>query len=97
MRLRNVSEYGPRNGRLFNLKESIPSFLQDIMIDIQFILLTICYIIVWYRMMPLFSSEHVNWEKSKLGVIPTNDSSRTTILLVCVIVTCMSPIENFNK
>ena len=51
--------YKSRNGRLFNLKESIPSFLQDMMIDIQFILLTIFYIIVWYIIMPLFSSEHV--------------------------------------
>jgi len=31
------------------------------MIDIQFILLTIFYIIVWYRLMPMFSSEHIKY------------------------------------
>ena len=47
--------YKSRNGRLFNVKESIPIFLQDMIIGIQFILLTIFYIIVWSRNMPLFS------------------------------------------
>ena len=51
--------YKSRNGRLFNVKESIPIFLQDMMIGIQFILLTIFYIIVWYRNMPLFSPQHI--------------------------------------
>ena len=46
--------YKSRNG-LFNVKESIPIFLQDMIIGIQFILLTIFYIIGWSRNMPLFS------------------------------------------
>ena len=54
--------YTSRNGRLFNLKDSIPTFLQDMMIDYQFILLTIFNIIIRYRVMPLFSSEYVKMQ-----------------------------------